>query len=143
MQLAHVLDGVPLKPPADAVRHLPQARLHEGLVKQLQGLDLGPLAYRLQLAPSSRGRIVPLGGDGEDFIVQSGRALSVQRQSAERHHSGHGVSGANHTGAGQLIVEEALRQEASQQTLHHPLLEVEVDHLIVEGSGGRGTPPAE
>ena len=132
MQFAYVLDGVPLKPPPDAVWHLPQARLYEGLVEQLQGLGLGPFAYRPEPSPSSRDRIAPLGGDGEDFIVQSGRAVSVQRQPAERHHSGYGVIGANHAGAGELIVQETLRQEASEQTLHHPMLEVEVDHLVVE-----------
>jgi hypothetical protein len=43
--------------------------------------------------------------------------------------------GAQHAGAGQLVVQEALRAEAAEQALDDAVLEVEVHDLAVEAAG--------
>ena len=88
------------------------------LTRGSTGFGFGPrfLDRRLASAPASRCRRQ---ADSNDEYSPSRRSraptspgafpLPVQRQSAERHHSRHRVIGANHTGPGQLIMEEALR----------------------------------
>jgi hypothetical protein len=77
----------------------------------------------------------PLGGDGEDLVVEAGGAGAVEREAAEDEELGLGVVGAADAGAAELVVHEALGEEAAEQALDDAVLEVEVHDLAVEVAG--------
>ena len=56
----------------------------------------------------------------------------MERQAPEGHHAGDRIVGPDNACPGQLVVEKTLGQEASEQAMHHPVFQVEVNYFAVE-----------
>lgn len=127
-------------------RRVGERALHAPERVLLVGLAHGP-------EPAAPGHGVDPGrGDGEDLVVEPRGLLAVEGEAAEEHDGGLGVVGEHHAGAGEVVVDEALAEQAPEQPLGDAVLEVEVDERLVEGpdvleddgpEGARAAPLAE
>ena len=57
---------------------------------------------------------------------------TIERQAPEQHHPWHRIGRLRQAGSGEVVVDEALRAESSQQALRDTLLEVEVYGIFRE-----------
>ena len=62
-------------------------------------------------------------------------ALAVEREAAKQDHARDRVGGLGEAGPGEVVVDEALGAEAGEQTLGHPLLQMQVDGVLREHTG--------
>jgi len=76
--------------------------------------------------------IHPPRGNREDFIVQPGGPIAIQRQASEQDHAGDGVVGHANAGAREVVMHEALTLESGQQALHEPMLEMQMHGRRIE-----------
>lgn len=67
--------------------------------------------------------------------MQARGVLAVKRQPAQGQDMRRGLVDKTHAGADQLVVQESLRQKAPEEPLHHPVLQVQVHDLTVQGAG--------
>src|SRR3990172_10460532 len=94
--------------------------------------------FRLGLARVGRERSLPLRRfdparrERHQLLVEPLRAPAVERETAEQDHARDRVRGLREARAREVVVNEALRAEAGEQTLRHPLLEVQVDGVLGE-----------
>ena len=87
-------------------------------------------AFGRQLRPLLR--VLPAGADGDDLLVESGGAAAIQREAAKQDDACVLIAAGCEAGTGEVVVHEALRKEASEQALHHAVLEVEVHGRLIE-----------
>ena len=123
---------------------LKTAGIHRGQVAAgclLQGLlQQGP--DRLALLPPHRlegllpvGAGMPVGHHRDQFVVQPGRSLAEQRQAAQHDQPWLRIAAGHHAGPLQFVMQEPLGQEAAQQPLHQPVLQVQMHRLGTEAAG--------
>src|ERR1044071_8522844 len=67
--------------------------------------------------------------------VASSRLRRAGGQAAEQNHTGDRIGGLAEAGAGEVVVDKTLRDESREQPANHGMLQVELDHLICDGSG--------
>src|SRR5439155_11017719 len=75
-------------------------------------------------------RLDPARRDRHQLLVQSLRALTIEREAAQKDHARDRVRGLRETGARKVVVNEALGAKAGQQPLGDPLLEVQVNSVL-------------
>ena len=120
-----------------AVVHRRQAaagRLFERLLQQ--GPDrLALLSSHWTEGPLAIVSGMPVGHHRDQFVVQARRTLAEQRQAAQHDQPWLRIAAGHHAGALQLVVQKALGQEAAQQPLHQPVLQVQMHRFGTEAAG--------
>jgi hypothetical protein len=79
---------------------------------------------------------LPGGQDREDLIVEAGGAISEEREAAQEDDAALRLAGDHEDGAGEVVVDKALGEEAAEQALDEAVLQVQVDGAVVEVAGG-------
>jgi hypothetical protein len=77
----------------------------------------------------------PARGDRHDLFVKAFGALAVQREPTEQHDAPHGIARVREACAREVVIDEALRAEAREETLRDALLEMQVDGLLGQELG--------
>src|SRR5690606_41320811 len=108
-------------------------------VEELGGLDA---VVHLERGPASLGRLAlvglaPAGDDRADLGVPAGGSISVERGPTEGEDRRLGIIGQAHAGAAELVVDEALGEEATEQAPDDAVFEAHVDDVVVGVLGGR------
>ena len=68
--------------------------------------------------------------------MQAGCAGAVKRNAAEEDDATDGIVGLADAGAGEIVVDEALRAETAEQALDDAVFEVDVHHALIDVGGG-------
>ena len=66
--------------------------------------------------------------------MQPGCPGTVETKPADENDPGDGVTSLGQAGAGEIVVDKALRGEAAEEPLNDPVLQVEVNHVLVHGA---------
>ena len=94
-----------------------------------------PRRVGLQRAPCGRAGSIQRAVTGDELLVQPRGRGAVEAEAAEQDHARDRVRRLGEAGAGEVVVDEALGDEAAEQPLHDPVLQVEVDDVVVERAG--------
>ena len=85
--------------------------------------------------PARRDGSIQRAATGVRTLVQSLGPASEQAKPSEEDHAGDGVGSLHQAGTGEVVVDEPLGAEPREQTLRHPLLEVQVHGVVGEHPG--------
>ena len=110
------------------------SRRQQGGFEEVEGLQLGLPAIGAQLL-LAQGRLAPAGRDRDQLLVQSGCPGTVEAESPHQDDSGDGVVALSQAGPGEVVVDESLGGEPTEQAPDDAVLQVEVDDVLVHGSG--------
>ena len=107
-----------------------------------------PLSCRGTTLLSERG-VSPPCGDEYKLFVQTRRFRTVEGQPANEQDARHGIGGLREAGAGEIVMNKALRDKTREQTLDNALLKMHLHdffrHLAwileYDGPDGRGASP--
>ena len=129
-QLLDVLRRAGLQPFSHGSSDRPPLRGYQCLVEQGERAPLRLACIGRQRSPA-RLRVRPAGGDRDEFLVQSGCTGAIQTQAPEQDHTGDRIGRLRKTRPGQVMVDEPLGSEATEQALHYALFQVQVDNLVI------------
>jgi len=106
--------------------------VEEGGVELLDGLPVDGVGVGAEGRVADVGGPGPAGGDVDDLVVEARGPGAVEREAPGEDHPLHRVVAREDTRAGEVVEDEALREEAPEQPPRHRVLQVEVDHRPVE-----------
>ncbi len=67
--------------------------------------------------------------------MQPGSAGTIQAQTTEQDHAGDGIGRLGQASPRQIVMHEALGDEAAEQPLHDAMFQVQMDDVVVERAG--------
>ena len=89
-------------------------------------MGFGVAAVGLEATGAVAG-VGPAGRDREDLLMKPDGARAGEREAAELDDAGYGVGGLGEACTGEIVMHKALGEEPAEQSLHEPVLEVELD----------------
>ena len=100
---------------------------HEGLRLGIAGIRGERFLAHLRVGPAGR--------DRNQFLMQACGPWSVEAEAPQEHNAGNGVRGLGQTGSRHVVVDETLRREAAEESLHDAVFQMQMDDLVVHRAG--------
>ena len=106
----------------------------EAVFEELQGLVFGG-GFEGGKRGFALGEFLPTGGDGDHLLVEADGARSVDGDAAEDDDARGAVLALREAGAGEIVMDEALGEEATEEAAGDAVLEVDLDRAVVNAFG--------
>ena len=134
-QVGHILRRGGLQLSFDRFAHAASTRRFKCFLQCSKRQFSGVIGVRDERAFAGN-RINPARGNGDYFVVKSRCARAVEGNTTEEGDAANGVIGLADTGAGEIVVYEALRPKTTEQALNDAVFKVKMNHILIYVGGG-------